>query len=272
MLCRSRLLPERHTPGFMTPVLGPKHPRIAELRRLFGRRSSRSPEIILEGPRTVGEALDAGHMPTTVLVPESKVDHGEIRSVQSRLGDNVEYLVLRDHLFDKFAPSVTPQPMLAIVPRPQAELPIEASEDDVFLVLIDVSDPGNVGTLIRAADAVAARAVIVAGGADPWGTKAVRSSAGSVLRVPVISGIDASDALDALQAIGVRVVGTNVHSGEPHDGGVLARPCAIVVGSEPHGLDSETGVDEWCRIDMPGRTESLNVAMAGTLLLYEAVR
>ena len=61
MLCRSRLLPERHTPGFMTPVLGPKHPRIAELRRLFGRRSSRSPEIILEGPRTVGEALDAGN-------------------------------------------------------------------------------------------------------------------------------------------------------------------------------------------------------------------
>ncbi len=256
----------------MTPVLGPKHPRIAELRRLFGRRSSRSAEIILEGPRTVGEALDAGHMPATVIVPEMAADFPDIRLLHHRFDDDVEYLVVRDHVFEKLAPSVTPQPMLAVVPRPQAEIPAETDDGDVFLVLIEVSDPGNVGTLIRAADAVAARAVIVAGGADPWGSKAVRASAGSVLRVPVISGIDAADAIDALQGIGVSVVGTNVHDGEPHDGGVLARPCAIVLGSEPHGLDDATGVDAWCRIDMPGRTESLNVAMAGTLLLYEAVK
>jgi len=255
----------------MTPVLGPKHPRIAELRRLFGRRSSRSAEIILEGPRTVGEALDAGHMPTTVIVPETAADFPDIRVLNYRLDDEVEYLVVRDHVFEKLAPSVTPQPMLAVVPRPQTELPTAASDDDVFLVLIDVSDPGNVGTLIRAADAVAARAVVVAGGADPWGAKAVRASAGSVLRVPVISGIDPADAIDALRAIGVGIVGSNVREGEPHDSGVLARPCAVVLGSEPHGLDDAIEVDAWCRIDMPGRTESLNVAMAGTLLLYEAV-
>jgi TrmH family RNA methyltransferase len=83
---------------------------------------------------------------------------------------------------------------------------------------------------------------------------------------------DLDDALDALREAGLRVVGTDVRAGEPHDGGVMAPPVAIVMGNEPHGLDGETGVDDWAHIAMPGRTESLNVAMAGTLLLFEARR
>lgn len=255
----------------MRQVFGAQHPRIVELRRLMGRRSSRSTTIVLEGPRTVGEALDAGHLPTAVVVPETAADDGAVVAIDDRLAGSCEWLVVRDHVFDKLAPSVTPQPMLALVPRPSSPLPPLGAKA-VVLVLADVGDPGNVGTLIRAADAVAADAVVVAGGADPWGTKAIRSSAGSVLRVPIVQFSDITDAIDALRTAGVRVVGTDVTGGEPFDGGVLTSPVAIVLGSEPHGLDEGIGVDTWCSIAMPGRTESLNVAMAGTLLLFEARR
>ena len=256
-------------PASESHVLGAQNPRIAELRRLIGRRSSRSGEIVLEGPRTVREALDAGHVPTTVIVPE----RGDEHPLLDELPGSVEIVVTRDQVFDRLAPSVSPQPMLALVSRPQGSLPEALGPDDLALVLADVGDPGNVGTLIRVADAVGAVAVVCVGGADPWGPKTVRSSAGSVLRVPVVQ-LDSVDAAGAaLRAAGARVIGTDVRDGEPHDGGVLAGPVAIVLGSEPHGLDrGEVDVDAWVRIDMPGNTESLNVAMAGTLLAYEARR
>jgi TrmH family RNA methyltransferase len=224
---------------------------------------------VLEGPRTVRDALAAGHVPTTVIVPEAGDEH----PLLDELPASVEIVVTRDKVFDRLAPSVSPQPMLALVARPVGELPISFGADDVALVLVEVSDPGNVGTLIRVADAVGAVAVVCIGGADPWGPKTVRSSAGSVLRVPVVALDSLEAASTALRAAGARVIGTDVREGEPHDGGVLDGPVAIVLGSEPHGLDrTSVDVDAWVRIDMPGNTESLNVAMAGTLLAYEARR
>ena len=258
-------------PGSPEPhVLGARNRRITELRRLIGRRGSRSPQIVLEGPRTVAEALDAGHVPTTVIVPES----GRDQPLLDDLPAAAEVLVMRDRAFGRLAPSVTPQPMLAIVPRPVAALPASFAADDIALVLVDVADPGNVGTLIRVADAVGAMGVVSVGGADPWGPKAVRSSAGSVLRVPVVVADSPADVSAAVRAAGARMIGTDVREGEPHDGGVLEAPVAIVLGSEPHGLDRSIDdlIDAWVRIDMPGNTESLNVAMAGTLLAFEARR
>lgn len=256
-------------PAAESHVLGAQNPKIVELRRLIGRRSSRSADIVLEGPRTVREALAAGHVPTTVIVPESADEH----PLLDELPASVDLVVTRDKAFERLAPSVSPQPMLALVPRPVHELPSVFGADDVAIVLVDVSDPGNVGTLIRVADAVGAVAVVCIGGADPWGPKTVRSSAGSVLRVPVVALDSLEAASTALRAAGARVIGTDVREGEPHDGGVLDGPVAIVLGSEPHGLDRAVAdVDAWVRIDMPGNTESLNVAMAGTLLAFEARR
>ncbi|HAB57234.1 MAG TPA: hypothetical protein DCE75_04190, partial [Acidimicrobiaceae bacterium] len=137
----------------MRPVLGAQNPRIAELRRLIGRRSSRSGDIVIEGPRTIGEALDVGRVPSVVIVPEHAEDDASVAAVERRLPASVEFLLVRDHVFERLAPSTTPQPMLAIVARPAASLPATPS---VVLVLAGVGDPGNLGTLVRAADAVAA--------------------------------------------------------------------------------------------------------------------
>lgn len=262
-------------------VKGPNNRRVVELRRLIDGVGANSAEILLEGERTVGEALDAGLRLTTVIVPESTVisakstgDKFAGSTLRGRLEDTVEILVLRDRTFERLAPSVTPQPMLAVVPRPQAQIPTGFDADDFAIVLVGVADPGNVGTLIRVADATGAACVVVVGGADPWRPKAVRSSAGSVLRVPVVSGTDVRTSLSRLRAAGAKIVATDVREGIPHHSGVLNGPLAIVLGSESHGLDRaiDSLVDAWVRIDMVGNAESLNVAMAGTLLAYEASR
>ncbi|MEZ5168324.1 MAG: RNA methyltransferase [Acidimicrobiales bacterium] len=225
---------------------------------------------MLEGSRTVGEALAGGHVPTVVIVPES----ADVDPVLRDLPSSTEVLVVRDKAFARLAPAVTPQPMLALVPRPVAVVPEPLGPDAVVLVLAGVSDPGNVGTLIRVADAVGTSVVVAVGGADPWGPKVVRSSAGAVLRVPVVMRDSIEAALAELRAAGAKIVATDVREGEPHDGGALTAPVAIVLGSEPRGLDRSIDplVDAWIRIDMPGNAESLNVAMAGTLLAYEARR
>lgn len=255
-------------------MMGAKHPRIVDLRRLIGRRSSRSPDVLLEGPRTIGEAIDAGHMPSIMIVPEGRIDDSGVVDLFDRIDDEVEVLCVRDHVFDKLAPSVTPQPMLALVKRPVCAIPAEMGPGDVVLVLVDVSDPGNVGTLVRVADAVDARCVVVAGGADPWAAKTVRSSTGSVMRVPVVQPDSTEAALAQLREAGATIVATDASRGVAHDSGVISGPVAIVLGSEAHGLSSDLDplVDTWVKIEMPGRAESLNVAMAGTLLAFEARR
>lgn len=238
------------------------------------RRSPGDAQVVLEGARTVSEALAAGIEPSVVAVPESAADDAAVQEVVSRLGSGTEVLVLSERAFDSAAPAVSPQPMLALVGKPRARLPESVSGDDLVLVLVDVSDPGNVGTIIRSAEACGARCVVVAGGSDPWSPKAVRASAGSVLRVPVVQEVDAPAVLRTLRAAGATIVAADPHDGERHDAGMLAAgrgAVALVLGSESHGLDPSLRelVDRRARIPMAGDTESLNVAMAATLLAFE---
>lgn len=143
----------------------------------------------------------------------------------------------------------------------------------MVLVAHGVRDPGNLGTMIRSADAAGIDAVaVVAESTDPYSPKVVRSTAGSIFRIPVIE----TD-LAAVAAGGRRILATSSHRGNPHRAIDYAGTIAIVVGNESHGLDaSDLGsIDpdrvEWVRIEHRGRAESLNVAMAATLLCFEAV-
>lgn len=254
--------------------LGPRNRRVVELARRIKGIGIDSRELLLEGERTVGEALDAGLKLTSVIVAESHADAFCSSTLRRRLSESVEILVLTAKAFERLAPAVTPQPILAIAVTPKAEVPEQFGANDFALVLIDVGDPGNVGTLIRVADATKATCVLVIGGADPGRPKVIRSSAGSVLRVPVVRGDNAVNELARLRTAGAKIVASDARLGVAHDSGVLSGPLAIVLGSESHGLDRslDSLVDEWVHIKMPGNAESLNVAMAGTLLAYEAAK
>ncbi len=222
----------------------------------------------------MSEALAAGIEPSLVAVAESAADASAVREALVCLASSVEVLLLSDRALDSVAPAKSPQPLLALVDRPQAQVPESLAEDDLVLVLVGVSDPGNTGTIIRTAEACAARGVVVVGGADPWAPKAVRASAGSVLRVPVVQAAEAGAALGALRAAGARIVAADPSEGEPHHAGVLTTgrgAVALVLGSESHGLTSPLYelADHRVRIPMAGDAESLNVAMAATLLAFE---
>ena len=178
------------------------------------RRAPGDAAVVLEGPRTLSEALATGIEPSVVIVAESAAHAPAVRDALDRLDARVEVLTLTDRAFESVAPAVSPQPVLALVARPEVELPQSLAPDDLVLVLVGVSDPGNAGTIIRTAEACAACCVVVVGGADPWAPKAVRASAGSVLRVPVVQAADAAAVLEALRAAGATIV-----AADPHDGG-----------------------------------------------------
>jgi len=132
-----------------------------------------------------------------------------------------------------------------------------------------------VGTLVRTAEAAGAGAVVVAGtSADLFGPKAVRSSAGAVFHVPLVVAPDGDDALDALAAAGLRLVGTAADAATAHDEADLTGPLALVLGNEADGLPPAVleRVDERVAIPIEGRAESLNVAAAGAVLCFEAAR
>jgi TrmH family RNA methyltransferase len=178
----------------------------------------------------------------------------------------------------KAVDTTTPQPVAAVAARPEVALEVAlaaAAAGPLVLVLVDVADPGNAGTLLRAAEASGAAAVLFCGGSvDPCNPKCVRASAGALFHLPVSVGGDAVAVLEGLGKVGVQRAATVVRAGTPHHQADLTGPIALVLGSEAHGLPASLDalVDLRCTIPMAGRSESLNVAMAGSVLCFEALR
>ena len=170
--------------------------------------------------------------------------------------------------------AVTSQGVAAIARLPQARLADVAAAAPV-LVCVGIADPGNAGTLLRSAEGAGFGAVLfTSGSVDPFAPKCVRASAGSVFRVTAVRGEEAATVLDEVAGTGRRRIGTRSSGAPPLTDADLRGPLAIVLGSEAHGLPDglDAHVDDWVSIPMAGRTESLNVAMAGTLLCYEVLR
>jgi len=173
---------------------------------------------------------------------------------------------------ERIASTTTPQPVVAEVELPANARALHTA--NAVVALVDVSDPGNVGTLARSVEAAGFDGLVVLGQtADPFGPKAVRASAGAILRVNIFEFADAKQGLDELAAAGLERLGTRMDNAEMCDTADLCGRLAVVLGSEAHGLGSAVeGVDRWIAIPMAGSVESLNVAMAGTVLTYEIGR
>lgn len=230
------------------------------MRRLAGRRTSRSEEgaFIVEGAVLVAEAVDAGWRVIEQFVApgaEPVIGAGTVRHLASGV-------------MDKIATTETPQPVLAVVERAFAGR--EVLDNAGFVVVADgIADPGNLGTMLRSAEAAGADCVVLTPGTvDPSNPKVVRSSAGALFRVPVVENLN----LDELSRAGIVRLGTSSHHGNSHTDTDLRRRVAIVLGNEAHGMSDDAAVDEWITIAHAGRSESLNVAMACTVLCFEVAR
>ncbi len=257
-----------------------QHEYVQRLRRLIGRRSAREAEglCVVESPKVLIEALDAGCSVDTLFVLDGWSDPAVDRSVAG----GAKVFDLAPGVLEKVADTVTPQPMLAIVSSPVLGRGdflgvLDGAEAFLGVIGVDLRDPGNVGSLIRSAEASGASVVVLCDGCvEAFSPKTLRASAGASFHVPIVQGGDPIEVLRLLASCEVRRLATAVR-GDAVDysaNGVLTGRVAIVLGNEANGLDTslDTFVDTWITIPMTGRTESLNVAMAGSILVFEAAR
>ena len=222
----------------------------------MGRRSSRYEEglFVVEGLGLLRQAVVSGWAVEACFVAPGA-------SIGDDLGIDVEELA--PNVMERVASTEAPQPVLAVVAMHATPLPSDAT----FVLVADrVGDPGNAGTILRSAEAAGADGVVLTpGSVDPFNPKVVRASAGSLFRIPVVEAT-----LESLSAF--RRLGTSSHRGDVYTDPVYHGRVAVVVGNEAHGLDDDAAVDQWITIPHAGPAESLNVAMAATVLAFEVAR
>ncbi len=253
----------------MTEEVSGRNPRIQRMRRLLRDRGFRYDEgaYVVEGPSLVAEALDAGLEVRQVVVPASASDH----RVMHRAGwSGATTLVVPDGVFEGLSSTRSPQPALAEVAFHDVEPLDLATTAGPLLVLAEVSDPGNTGTLMRSAEAFGATGVVVAGGVDPYNPKLVRAAAGSSFRMPFTVVEDPMAALRILDEAGFGCWATVPRGGVSPDAVPSDRPVAILLGNEPHGLADEVVAACVGTLSIPtvGGVDSLNVAIAGSIALH----
>jgi TrmH family RNA methyltransferase len=253
-------------------TLGARNPQVRRLRALLRERRVRTDEgvFVLEGPRVVEGAIDRGVVLEALYLGTGAATAFAPLVERVRLTDT-SVDELSEGVLEKVGTTRTPQPVLAIARRVARSLgPVDG--DGTVLVAVDVNDPGNLGTIIRSAEAAGADAVVVCGNSvDVQNPKAVRSSAGAIFGVPVMEADDPMEVLAVLRAQERRCLATVPTGGEAYDEVDLATSCAVMVGNEARGL-GPLAVDGLVSIPMTSRSESLNVAMAATVLLFEAAR
>lgn len=264
----------------MTPAeLSARNPRVRRLRRLTGRRSARLEEgrFVIEGPTLISEALHAGVGVEELFVDRDALADERVASLVAEAEQRgVAVASLADGVLASVSDTVSPNAAIAVALRRPSGL------DDVIaaaiarrrllLVLANLGDPGNVGTLVRSAVAAGAAGVVACGGTDLFGPKVVRASAGALFAIEVAEA-ELSDVLPGCQARSLPILAAH-QSGEPYDEVDLPEPAAIVLGSEAHGVPPAVFdvADHTIAIGMEGAVESLNVAMAGTILCFEIAR
>lgn len=250
----------------------PRLKAVGRLARKADERTTRS-ALLVEGPTLLGTALDAGAEVREVYVDAGAVDRPAVAAVLGRLDSTAQVWSVPAGALDRVGDVATSQGLVAVVARPEPSWP-DPARTPVVLVLEDVADPGNVGTLIRAAAAAGIRAVAAVGGADPSAPKVVRASAGALFGVDVVRVPPGDSVVGRLAEDGYCVLASVVTGGEAHDRVPLDGPLAIVVGNETRGVSDEVlaAADATVTIEMAGPTESLNAAMAGTLLCFEVLR
>lgn len=250
--------------------------------------------IGIEGPKLVEEALASGLEADALLVSATGEHHLPqilMAASASDAGIRRERIFkTTDQLFAGCAGTETPQGVAALFRQPAWNLGdvlrgrpaadgVRAREEPLVLVMASVQDPGNVGTILRSAEAFGATgAVATRGTADPWSPKAVRASAGSALRLPLLRGMAIPVVLAQLKMHKVQIVAASLHAGTKQRDRdalpVLRGPAAIFIGSEGAGLppEIEHAADATLSIPMSESVESLNAAIAASVLLYEAAR
>jgi TrmH family RNA methyltransferase len=256
-------------------VEGRHNALVKQLRRAFRRgEPTADGYAALEGLRILEEAIRSGVKFRAVFFSQSATAKAE--RLLRQIGAQVEVLLLPDKLFASAVPSDTPQGVAALARWPEVSLEqaLAQAHAGPLVVVAGVQDPGNLGTIMRSAEAFGAGSVILGEGTvSPFHAKVVRASSGSIFRLPLVR-TRLADALERMQERGLRLVATSSHKGTPLEQARLAGPLAIFLGSEGAGLSHHLlqTMDEVVTIPHSPTVESLNVGVAASIVLYEVAR
>lgn len=256
----------------------PRSPRVRAVAKLAKREArSETGLFLLEGPQAVAEAL--AFRPELVVdlfaTPTAWEKHSGLASAASAADLEVEFVT--EAVLDAMADTVTPQGIVAVCRQFLRSVDdILAAGPRLIAILEEVRDPGNAGTIIRAADAAGADAVILTGrSVDVYNPKVVRSTTGSLFHLPVASGAELESVVDRVKAAGMQVIAADIKGGDllaARNSGALAGPTAWLFGNEARGLtDEHYALADWV-ISVPiyGHAESMNLATAASVCLYES--
>ncbi|MDO7908867.1 RNA methyltransferase [Paenibacillus sp. JX-17] len=256
-------------------IISPNNPRAKEWAQLLEKKHrTRQHKYIIEGIHLVQEALLAR---ADIECIAFDLDNGippELAAVEPPEAP-VEWVGVSSAVIAKCSDTKTPQPVFAIIRK--QEQPFEAllnATGEMVIVLDGVQDPGNVGTIIRSADASGAAGVILGQGcADVYNPKTIRSTMGSLFHLPVAEG-NLAELLPLAKSRGAKLVSTSLQAKFSCYSYNFSDGAWIVIGNEGQGISRETAelVDDAVLIPMEGQAESLNAAMASTILLFEAMR
>lgn len=254
-----------------------RHALVERLRQLARKRDRDDLAVLLDGWHLVGHAVSSGTPVEVVVLGAEAAETPEGASLLARCeAAGIDVVLASRSVIEAASPAAAPTGVVAIARRPAWTL------DDVLrpapalvFVTVAVQDPGNLGAIVRVADAAGATGVVATGqGADPFGWKALRGAMGSGFRLPLVRETDAATALRLLRQAGVRVLATASGHATSIETADLRGPVAIVLGNEGAGVPPEVlaAADERIAIPMRSGVESLNVATAAAVIAYAARR
>lgn len=250
----------------MQPITSRDNAKVKRLASLHKRENARREGLVfLEGERLCTDALGSGIIPSEVVITEKNIPWAE------KYAGGAEITLLSDDCFKKIAATVNPQGIACIVEQPvlEKEIPFRGDGNDIFAVLEDIQDPGNLGTIIRTSDAFDFTAVIMSPSTcDPFNEKTLRSSMGSVWHLPLVT-CTMEDAFAFFAKNGVDSLAMHL-KGEDLKEADIRLPAAYLIGNEGRGLTDETSAKctRLVKIPMPGKAESLNAAAASAITGY----
>lgn len=258
----------------MQVITSKENENIKEIRKLKDKKyRDENNEFVVEGIKMIEEAIKESAKIKVIVVCDDCTTNGSIPSDLLYEIAKFNCIYVNEKIFSLLTNVTNPQGILAVIKKESEEEKIKFDEN-VILILDDIQDPGNMGTIIRTVDSIGLSQILVSkGSADCYNPKVVRSTMGAIFRVKVIECEDIVKTIKEVKKHKYKVYGTSLETNKSiYD--VSFEKSAIIIGNEANGVSDEAlkNADEKIKIPMPGKTESLNAAVATSVILYESLR
>lgn len=261
----------------MIEITSSRNPLIKEIKSLYRKKERwNSKTFIIEGIKIIEEAIENNYPLKNIIVSDQLLDNAEGQQIFKRIKDDENLVKVSESIFKEISDTENPQGILGVARFGLRDIDEIENYDNPFLLLLDqVQDPGNMGTIIRTGDGFNIDGIIITEGCvDPYNPKVVRSTMGSIFRVPLYKVPNGINALHSIKERGIRGYSTSLEGSIPIYNVDFKEGFVLIIGNESKGVDKRlsTGADTLIKIPMPGKAESLNAAVASSIIMYEAMK